>query len=233
MSKNINEDVEKIEERIIIEENKCVRPIVNETDQLLDVKINICGVDYLAELFERIKFTKYHFFLILSIFLIKSVEGTEVLNLSICSVMIEKNFGLEKDSSSLINVIILSGNFIGCILSMLISNKFNRKFFIKIGAVLIIIFGFCSILSDKIILFIICRHIVNIGIGFLFAGAISLVTESMNSNYRGFVLNLILVSGSFGEIFISLFIGTIINFDNAHEWRKLFILALAPVYYKL
>jgi MFS family permease len=184
---------------------------------------------YLSEIFERMMFTRYHFFLILSIFLIRSIEGTEVLSLSLASTMIEKSFNLNENASQYINGIILSGNFIGCIISMYLSNKFPRKFFISLGATLIILFGFASILVHQIIYFVLFRHIVNIGIGLLFAGSMSLVTESINPNYRGFVLNLILVSGNAGEIFISCSLGSMVDLKNHHEWNKLFLLSITPV----
>lgn len=184
---------------------------------------------YLDQIFRRMKFTRSHFYLVLSIFLIRSVEGTEILSLSLASEMIETSFNLKQHSSSVINAIILSGNTVGCLISLLISNKYPRKTFIKIGSGLIISCGLASILCHNIILFVIFRHIVNIGIGILIAGSLSLIAESMNSNYRGFMLNLILVSSSFGEIFISSLLGILVDLENPHEWSRLFLLSMTPV----
>jgi sugar phosphate permease len=187
--------------------------------------------EYLHHIYDKMEFTKSHFFLILSIFLIRTIEGTEVLSLSIASTMIEKSFNLSENMSANINVVILSGNFVGCIISMFIADKFPRKFLIKLGVICIILFGFVSIFSRTIWLFVLSRHLVNIGVGLILAGSTALVTESININYRGFVLNLILVSSSVGEIFISMCLGWIINLENVHEWSKLFFLAIVPVFF--
>ena len=94
-----------------------------------------------------------------------------------------------------------------------------------------IIPSMCSLLAQNITIFILFRHIVNIGIGMTGAAAVSLVAESINANYRGFILNLILVSGSVGEILISLSLGKIVNLENPSEWRRLFLISVAPVIY--
>jgi hypothetical protein len=185
--------------------------------------------NYIKEFYDNLEFSRYHFFLILSIFLIRTIEGTEVLTLSIASEMLEKNFNLIKNSSSYINVIILSGNLLGCLISMTISNRFPRKFFIKISVFLMIIPSICSLLAQNILFFTCFRYLVNIGIGLYSAAAVSLVAESTNPNYRGFILNLILVSGSVGEIFISFSLGKIVNLENPTEWSKLFMVSLSPV----
>jgi MFS family permease len=143
--------------------------------------------------------------------------------------MLEKSFDLDEHMSAIINVIILSGNFVGCIFSMWVSNKFPRKYLITLGVLLIMIFSFFSIIVRNIYIFTILRHFANIGIGLMLAGSSALVTESININYRGFILNLILVSGSIGEIYITMSLGWFIDLENIHEWSKLFILAAAPV----
>jgi MFS family permease len=184
---------------------------------------------YLHSVFEFMHFTKFHFFMVLSIFLIKTAEGTEVFCLSITSNMLESSFGLEKSYSSIIIIMVLSGNLIGCMISMLISNSYPRKNLIIIGSLLLILPGLISIFSVNILTFIICRHIVNIGIGLIYAPSLALLTESINNHYRGFILNLIMVSGSAGEIFISMMLGNIINLEINSEWKKIYLLAALPV----
>jgi MFS family permease len=185
--------------------------------------------NYINELFTRMKFTKSHFLMILSVFLIRTIEGTEVFALALASNMIENSFDLAKNSSSLINVIILSGNFIGCFISMYISNKQPRKFLIKLGVILILIFGLFSIFTRDIVIFTILRHIVNIGAGLVNSSTVALIAESINISYRGFTLNLILVSGAVGEIFLTSFLGNLIDLENYRDWTKLFFLCLVPV----
>jgi MFS family permease len=184
---------------------------------------------YLHKVFEFMHFTRFHFYMVLSIFLIKTAEGTEVLCLSISSNMLESSFGLQKNSSSIITIIVLSGSLIGCMISMVISNLLPRKVIIIIGSMLLIIPGLISIFSLNILTFIICRHIVNIGIGLLYAPTLALLTESINNHYRGFILNLIMVSGSAGEILISMTLGNFINLEINSEWKKIFLLAAFPV----
>lgn len=189
----------------------------------------VSKAEYLHHIFDKLEFTREHFFLIFSIFLIRTIEGTEIMCLSLSSSMIEKTFNLPENFSAFINVTILSGNFIGCLISMYFSDKVPRKFLITLGACMILAFGFCSLFTHDIYFFAICRNIVNIGIGLILAGSTALVTESMNTNYRGFVLNLILVGGSLGEVFISICLGWIIDLSNPHDWTKLYLLSMAPV----
>jgi MFS family permease len=192
-------------------------------------RISITRDEYLNIIFTYMPFTRYHFYLILSIFLIRTVEGTEVLSISLSSSLIEKSFDLKVKHITFINLIIFFGNFIGCLLSIFINDKFPRKFLIKCGVSLIIIFGFISILSQSIWMFMIARHFVNVGIGLILASSTALITESVNINYRGFILNLILVSSAMGEFLISFSLGRFIKLDNYQEWRKLFLISLCPV----
>jgi hypothetical protein len=73
------------------------------------------------------------------------------------------------------------------------------------------------------------RHLVNVGIGLILASSTALITESVNINYRGFILNLILVSSAMGEFFISFSLGRLVKLDNSEEWRKLFLISICPV----
>lgn len=185
--------------------------------------------EYLNMIFKYMPFTRYHFYLILSIFLIRTVEGTEILSISLASSQIEKSFNLKDKHVTYINLIIFFGNFIGCLLSVFINDKFPRKFLIKCGISLILIFGFISIIVDSIWLFMLFRNLVNVGIGLFLASSTALITESVNINYRGFVLNLILVSSAAGEFLISFSLGRFVHLDNFQEWRKLFLISLCPV----
>lgn len=185
--------------------------------------------NFIREFYDEMEFRLIHFFLILSIFLIRTIEGTEILTLSLASEMLEKNFNLVKKTSSYINVVILSGNLVGCLASMALSSKFSRKFIINLSVLLMIIPSICSLQAENILFFTCFRYLVNIGIGLYSAAAVSLVAESVNPRYRGFILNLILVSGSVGEICISFSLGKIVNLENPAEWRKLFLVSLLPV----
>jgi putative MFS transporter len=210
------------ETAVLIEENK-----TKESNNLNSSKM------FLDNFFSHIKFTQSHFFLITSIFLIRTFEATEVFCLSVSSPMIEKDFNLPENSSSYINVIILSGNLIGCLFSMWISDRYPRKYLITLGVILMIIFSFISIFSHNIVYFYIFRHIANIGCGMIPPGSMALVSESMNLKYRGFILNFILVSGALGEAFISFCLGGVVKFEDPHEWRKLFLITTTPVKYFL
>jgi MFS family permease len=185
--------------------------------------------EYLNIIFTYMPFTRYHFYLILSIFLLRTVEGTEVLSISLSSTLIGKSFDMEDKHMTYINLLIFFGNFIGCLLSIFINDKFPRKFLIKCGVCLIVLFGFISIISHNIWLFMIGRHFVNIGIGLILASSTALITESVNIQYRGFILNLILVSSAVGEFLISFSLGRLVKLDNFQEWRKLFLISLCPV----
>jgi MFS family permease len=191
--------------------------------------------EFLFQVFNNLKFTLSHLYLVLSIFLIKSIEGSEVLALSLSSKLIELNFDLPENFSVYTNLIVLSGNFTGSIISILLDKKMSRKAIILLGSAFIIFFGFISILSNNIYLFIITRHIVNMGIGLLSPAATALISESVNLNYRAFVLNFIFISSNIGEMFVSLSIDKDIvetnkaNYQSDYEWRKLFMFTILPV----
>jgi MFS family permease len=174
-------------------------------------------------------FTVYHLMMVISIFFLRTIEGTEILAISLAENMILKYFKTE--DAILINLAIFFGNFIGCLIAVLVNDKFSRKKIIMTGTGLIIVFGLCSILADSLILFTICRHFTNIGIGMTLSTSTALITESMNIHYRGFILNIILISTPMGELFISLALGNFlqINMEDPGEWRKLFMIALCPV----
>lgn len=189
--------------------------------------LQITKSEYIHHMFNTMGFTKLHFFMLLSIFLIKTVEGTEVLALSLASKMIEKDFGLAENSSSVINLIILMGNFIGCLISILIDHRLPRKHLVYIGVLVTVIFGFASIFAQDIVTFVVLRNLVNVGIGIMMASTTAIVTESVNLNYRGFILNIILISSNVGEVFIQSSMNSFVVSD--HGWRKIFLVAIAPV----
>lgn len=198
-----------------------------------EVRFSYTKSQYIYKMFENMQFGIRHFYLLLSIFLIRTVEGTEILSLSITSKNIEHSFNLPANTSSLIILIVLSGNLIGSIISILIDSKYNRKICIGIGVGLTIIFSFISLFSNTIIMFTVCRHIANIGIGMLLPASTALVTESINIDYRGFMLNLILISSNIGELFITGVLNA--NYikhpmgEGDHLWKTVFIVALLPV----
>ena len=77
--------------------------------------------------------------------------------------------------------------------------------------------------------FLIYRNFVSLGIGLILSSSTAIVAENINPNYRGFVLNLIIVSSAFGEILISFSLGSIVDSTNHYEWRKLLFLSFSPV----
>ena len=198
-----------------------------------EIRFSYTKSQYMYKMFENMQFGVKHFYLLLSIFLIRTVEGTEILSLSISSKNIENSFKLAENTSSIIILIILLGNLIGSIISILIDSKFNRKICIAIGASITICFSFISLFSNSIIMFTVSRHIANIGIGMLLPASTALVTESINMDYRGFILNLILISSNIGELFITSVLNA--NYiqhpqgEGDHLWRTVFIVALLPV----
>jgi MFS family permease len=236
------------------EDNEIIKSSDNEMDNLLEKKdsdksksffskssvlledikkekrLDIVGKnDYLNKIYRTMPFTVYHLIMVISIFLLRTIEGTEILAISLAENMIMKYFNIE--DTIFINLAIFFGNFIGCLIAVLVNDKFSRKRILMAGTFLIITFGLCSILADTLVLFTICRHLTNIGIGMTLSTSTALITESMNINYRGFVLNVILISTPVGELFISLALGNILDINNEDpsEWRKLFLLAFCPV----
>jgi sugar phosphate permease len=198
-----------------------------------EIKFSYTKSQYIYKMFENMQFGLKHIYLLLSIFLIRTVEGTEILSLSITSKNIEHSFNLAANTSSIITLIILLGNLIGSIISILIDSKFNRKICISIGACITICFSFISLFSNTIIMFAICRHLANIGIGMIIPASTALVTESINMDYRGFMINLILISSNVGELFITGILNA--NYiqhpqgEGSHLWRTVFVVALLPV----
>jgi putative MFS transporter len=185
--------------------------------------------DYLNSLYKNMPFTVYHLMMIISVFLLRTIEGTEILSMSLAENHLMKYFGIE--DTVFINLAIFFGNFLGCLIAVLVNDKFSRKKIVMIGTILVMVFGFLSVFSTSLLFFTINRNLTNIGIGMTLSTSTALITESMNINYRGFVLNVILISTPFGELLISLALGSFI--DLSHEdpsaWKKLFLIAFAPV----
>lgn len=130
------------------------RVILNPQSPRLTVRrkpTSTTKAEFIHSLFNNMGFTMRHVYLLMSIFLIRTVEGTEVFSLSLASKMIEKTFNLEENSSSLINLVILIGNFIGCFISILVDHRLPRKHLTYSGVICIIVFGFISVFSTNII----------------------------------------------------------------------------------
>jgi len=179
-------------------------------------------------------FTSYHFMMIISIFLIRSIEGSETIALSLGLETYKIVHNLTDNQLSGMVFIIFFGNFLGCLVSILYGNRYPRKTLITVGSIMIIIFGLNSILTKNILIFTTSQHLVNMGIGILLANTTALITESINMNYRGFVLNIMLVSNSMGEIYISFCLDYALHADDHHlknkyEISKLFFFVIVPV----
>ncbi len=179
-------------------------------------------------------FTSNHLIMIISLFLIRSIESSETIALSLGLETYKLVYNLTDNQESIMTFLILFGNFIGCIISIFYGNKYPRKKLIGLGSFVIILFGFISIFSNNYIMFIFSQNLVNIGIGILLANTTALITESFNMNYRGFVLNIMLLSNSVGEIYISFCLDYALHTDNHnlkenYQISKLLFFVLAPV----
>lgn len=179
-------------------------------------------------------FTPSHLMMIFSIFLVRTIEGSITIALSLGLETYKIMHRLSDNEESIIVFLIFFGNFIGCLISIIFGNKYPRKILISIGSFIIILFGIISILSKSILMFTLSQNLVNMGIGILLASTTALITESFNMNYRGFVLSLILLSNSIGEIYISFCLDYALHADDHHlknkyEISKLFFFVISPV----
>lgn len=203
----------------------------NEDDKQINKSYSeISTIKYIEEIYESMPFTIWHAVMVVAMFTLRLLEGTETMSISIASGMIVKELKLDESSTSIISGIIFTGNFLGCILSCILSDKIPRKYSIFLGNIMIVIFGGLSVMITDITYFIIYRNLVSLGIGLVLSSSIAIVAENINPNYRGFILNLILVSGSFGEILISFSLGNLIDSSNHYEWRKLLFISFSPVH---
>ncbi len=179
-------------------------------------------------------FTPYHLMMIVSLFLIRTIEGSETIALSLGLETYKIVHKLSDNEEAMMVFFIFFGNFLGCLVSIFYGNEFPRKTLIKLGSFMIIFFGIISILTKNIVMFTASQLLVNMGIGILLANTTALITESFNMNYRGFVLNLMLLSNSMGEIYISFCLDYALHSDDHHlknkyEISKLFFFVIAPV----
>jgi MFS family permease len=208
---------------------------LKKEDQIKDVNKSfseMSPIKYIEDLFEKMPFTKWHAIMVIAMFTLRLLEGTETMSISIASAMLVKELKLEESSTATISGIIFTGNFLGSILSCILSDKIPRKYSIFLGNILIVIFGGLSVLITDITYFIIYRNLVSLGIGLTLSSSTAIVAENINPNYRGFILNLIILSASFGEILISFSLGNIIDSSNHFEWRKLLFISYSPVLYQ-
>jgi MFS family permease len=185
-------------------------------------------------IFSNMPFTLSHLLMIISLFLIRSIEGAETLSLSLGLETYKVIYKLSQEEFNLMIFVIFLGGFIGCVISTLLGDIFSRKQLLRIGCFLIIFYGILSITSKNIIIFTLSQHLVNMGIGILLATTTALITESFNREYRGFVLNLVLLSNSVGEIYISFCLDYSLHPDDHHlkdkyEISKLFLFVISPV----
>ena len=203
--------------------------LVNENHFIDNLKYQCTPVQYIENIYEKMHCTKWHVIMIIAMFFLRLLEGTETMSISIASGMLVKELKLEESSTSSISAIVFTGNLIGCVCSCILSDKVPRKFSLIIGNIIIVIFGVLSIIIEDIMFFLIYRNFVSLGIGLILSSSTAIVAENINPNYRGFVLNLIIVSSAFGEILISFSLGSIVDSTNHYEWRKLLFLSFSPV----
>lgn len=179
-------------------------------------------------------FTPSHLMMLISIFFIRSIEGSETIALSLGLETYSIMHKLSESETAIMVFLIFFGNFLGCIISIVCGNIFPRKTLIVTGSLMIILFGFASILTKDIRLFTLFQNLVNMGIGILLANTTALITETINMNYRGFILNMMLLSNAVGEIYISFCLDHALHADDHHlrnkyEISKLFFFVIAPV----
>lgn len=203
--------------------------------------LEICNSQYesprnkfLEYVFTEMPFTPSHLMMIFSVFLIRTIEGSETIALSLGLETYKLVHNLSDNEEAIMVSIIFFGNFIGCIISIIYGNKYPRKTLIIIGSFIIILFGIISILTKSILMFTLSQNFVEMGTGILLASTTALMTESFNMNYRGFILNLMLLSNSSGEIYISFCLDYALHSDDHHlknkyEISKLFFFVIAPV----
>lgn len=187
-------------------------------------------------LFSEMPFTPSHLMMIISIFFIRSIEGSETIALSLGLETYKIIHNLTDSQESTMVFLIFFGNFLGCIVSIILGNSYPRKILINTGSFMIILFGIISILTKNLYIFTLSQNLVNMGIGILLANTTALITESFNMNYRGFILNIMLISNSVGEIYISFCLDYAVHSDDHHlknkyEISKLFFFVIAPVNY--
>jgi len=189
---------------------------------------------FMGFIFSNMPFTSSHLIMIISLFLIRSIESAETLALSLGLETYKIIYKLSQEEFNFMILVIFFGGFIGCAISTFLGNIFSRKQLLRVGCFLIIFYGILSIISKNIIIFTLSQHLVNMGIGIMLATTTALVTESFNREYRGFVLNLMLLSNSVGEIYISFCLDYSLHADDHHlknkyEISKLFTFVISPV----
>ena len=237
--KKVLQETEKL--NINCRDNKVYKTIeVNNTNihktniELNNSKCESPKNKFLEYVFTEMPFTQYHLMMIFSIFLIRTIEGSETISLALGLETYKLMHNLTDNEVALIVFLIFFGNFLGCLISIVFGNKYPRKTLIKIGSFMIISFGIISILTKSVFMFTLSQNLVNMGIGILLANTTAIMTESFNMNYRGFVLNLMLLSNSMGEIYISFCLDYALHADDHHlrnkyEISKLFLFMILPV----
>lgn len=172
---------------------------------------------------DKIGYRMFHYKMLLIISLVFFVDSCEMSNVNMLLSSIQNDLNLNTFQKSSLSSAIFIGFFTGSFLSGFTTNKYGRLKPIKYGIVLIFIFSFLTSISKSITQLIMMRILSGLAIGTVVPACKTLVTESIPSSYRSFVLSIVWLLYPIGTVYIC-FIALNCVEGKEFNWRKVFMI---------
>lgn len=181
---------------------------------------NYFKIDYHLD---RIGYSYFQIRMLVIVSLIFFIDGCEMSNINMLLTTIQKDLNLNTFQRSSLSSSIFIGFFVGSFLSGFTTNKYGRLKPIKYGIVFIFIFSFITSISKSISQLIMMRILSGLAIGTVVPACKTLVTESIPSYYRSFVLSIIWLLYPLGTVYVC-FLALLNMNGKDFIWRKVFMI---------
>jgi putative MFS transporter len=184
---------------------------------------------HIDKFFDKIGYSRYQIFLLITCILVFFADGTEVLVITLILKSLENEWKITPLEKSFIASSAFIGLMIGSVITSKNLDKYGRKKFLLFGGGIVIIFGLASAYSFNSITLFISRILMGIGIGTQIIAATNLAAESIPTKNRSHFLANMWIAFPFGEMYVCIIgLNVMPNFETG-QWRVLLLYSLVPV----